>query len=375
MQIDSNGKRKGIIYLISIFGVVVVGIIAINQALNNGMYLIQFSVFFIMLALTHERIVNEFRDSKFRSIIIIFLYTVVVDGFIYIFVTRKFSLVMIYPALIVAFLLLSGGILNYLVNYQLQRSRLNKIPPDTMFEGRVRNLKLEITHRHEYDVYILGAFVVTGILGFILQWNLILLLLRFLEISIGILTLIVIIKLYLEARKMYGDMSELHLPNGVVPKEKEFSVSKLTEWRDALLKKTDDLQKEVIIDFFDRSGEVRKLYLYNSMFLVVLMSLYLSVYSTISDKVLEINQGQVIIIGVALALLCVQLPYYLGQKRLSFELSKPFVGTAHREILKILGKESPAWNFIQTIEVIGAAVISPVIIFGVKKAIEHISTN
>lgn len=374
--IRASDEPKILFYFLGILGLLIGIILCILQISKYSSFsILKFLIFFFMLGLVHIPIAKYLWEKK-NYFLVILSYAIAIDGYIYFFLTQILSFLMLYPLIIATLLILGTKALKYLLNYHLERSRMAKCYTNNLFfhkdlKEEIENIKLDISERNEYDSIVIFSFSSTMIIGYFMNWDLRTLFLSFINISTLTLTSILLLRMYYEAHKMMSQFSGISIPSSsVILSPQGYGISNINSALTDPLELKNQNSDEQIIDYFDRSADIRKLHYYNSVYFVLLITLYLSATTTLSGTLLHsfnIHVKFIAIFAISLAFFFIQVPYYLGQKKLQLELLKSFSGSKHRELSNTLGKQSLAWSIIQTGEILGVGATIPLIFHIISK--------
>jgi len=324
--------------------------------------LLYLEVFFFALVVLHFFL--TFVNTGLGHFGTIVAYAALVDLTILILVGRP-TIYLLLPPLVAGLLVASSVLLAYLVNHHLIRNVLGKFRRAD-FQRELETFQVELRYRHLYNIIILVAFYTASFMGYFLQWTTSLLFLRFTEFAILGIAGGSLHRIVKDGMRMSRALSEDVSPSVI---SICWSAGSARDYFRRMVEiacgferpKVDD--REAIVDYFDRAAEIRKLFYYSSLLLVLVMALYGSAYVMIPCRLIMIGFRHVAAVCVFTAIALVQVPYYIGQKRLALELTRSFSGTEWREMRALLGKQSPAWDLLHTGELLGAGVMPPLVMW------------
>jgi hypothetical protein len=354
-------------------------VFALLNARRGYFDLLFFVSFFAILVIVHLVIARVFTNSSLRPLLITLLYTVPIDGILRIgFPQAVFLTYLIAPALLLLLQAFSA-VRFLLLSHQFRRTRLNSMAwtGQDLELARVQgltDLSLDVTHRAQYDLIVLLAFAIVGPYGYFRSVPLHTLLTYQLGLSVTFMALAIATVLVKNGHKMsQPGFSGLPVPASTTVEPSYVDVSRLINQQQEPLYRPTEVTEEAIIDYYDRCGEVRRLYFYDSAMLLVIESAYvvlalLTIPRRFSLSVVGTSVGML----MALALALIQIPFFVGQKRLAMDLTSSFSGTAYRKLLKELEKESPSWTPLQVAEVVGAGTFGPAIMLIGKYVLERL---
>jgi hypothetical protein len=378
LDVDPNYGRGLIVWSALIFGVPIGFVFAILRARGGYSDLLFFVLFFTILLIVHLVIAQGFTKSSLRLLLITLLYTVPIDGVLRLgFPQAAFWAYFIAPAFLLLLQTFSA-VRSLLLSHQFRRTRLNSMAwsGQDLELARVQgltDLSLDVTHRPQYDLIVLLAFVIVGPYGYFRSVPLHTLLACHLGLSATFMALAIAAVLVKNGRKMsQPGFSGLPVPASTTVEPSYVDVSRLINQQQEPLYRPTEVTEEAIIDYYDRCGEVRKLYFYDSAMLLVIEGAYVVLallpIRRFSPSVVGISGGAL----MAMALAFIQIPFFIGQKRLAMDLTSPFSGTPYRKLLKQLEKESPSWTLLQVTEVVGAGTFGPAIMLIGKYVLERL---
>ena len=319
-------------------------------------------VFFIALSIVHLLLCQLIFKTPLKEIGVILLYTIVVDAAIFL-LQGHITTTLLYPPILVSFLIAMNASLQYLINYHIQRNLFAKFPNGN-FTHELKTISIEIKLRDEYNLIILLALYIAGFSGFYLKWDAYILMKRFAEYSFLCIAVLSIIRILIDSNKMATIFYDEFLPSIMgIPNYGNTDYYLFYRAIEERMSRASLTEKEEIVDYFDRAAEIRKIIYYSSLSLLLVASAYLALYTLLPNRLINISLRKVVLASCIIGLLAIQLPYYIGQKRLALNLTASFSGTEHREMTRLLGKESPAWHFIQIGEILGAGLVPAVLIW------------
>ncbi len=182
MVISPSSTYKLYSYILAIVGLLIASPVAISEkAILGNTSGLTFLLFGILLGITHFWLIRRIWRMSLRIPIVIATYALVIDGFVYVFITRSWSPLMALPPIIVFVLLFCSQLLRFLLNYQLKRSRFQNIEIPASFPCKAREIQIEVCQLHEYDAFIVLAFSLTAILSPLFNWDLSYSMMRFVQ--------------------------------------------------------------------------------------------------------------------------------------------------------------------------------------------------
>jgi hypothetical protein len=322
-------------------------------------------LFFISLTVVHLFLCPLIYKTFFREIGVILLYTLVVDGAL-LLLYGQIDARLLYAPIMAAFLIYIHVFLQFIINHRVHRNFIAKLP-DGNFIHELKAFSMELKLRGRYNFILLLAFYGAGLCGYFYKWDTPFLMLRFTGYSFLCITALSIIKIVINFGRMATMFTENILPSTVeIPDYTSDDYYKLKMAIKERMSRETLRDKDGIVDYFDRAAEIRKLTYYSSLSLLLISGAYLALYSLLPTPPININLKTVIIWSCVFGLIAIQLPYCIGQKRLALKLAASYSGIEHREMLKLLGKESPAWQFINTGEIIGVGLIPSTLIWLIR---------
>jgi hypothetical protein len=125
-----------------------------------------------------------------------------------------------------------------------------------------------------------------------------------------------------------------------------------------------------MITIADQATEVRRTCYYDSAFLILLIGLYLSVFCALPDRLIHCNLWIVVITLAAAAVVLVQMPYAIGQKRLELALLRPCDAVQRRERRKLLSEMEPSRHLPDAARLVGFGFLGPIVILAFDRLIK-----
>jgi len=308
--------------------------------------------FFFALLISHLFVAPKIYRFRCGWVGVIFLYTLVVDSFIFC-CDPGFSGFLVLPPLFIGLLLTANGFFKYLINYHVKRNIFSKFPSDK-FRTAVDAFAVELTNREDYNYFIFLAYCATGLLGYFLEYDNAQILLRFTELSILLITLVSAFLIAIEGNQMASTFNSDFLPVNIEAQDADEGMLRGT------LDEMGGIEfegKELTVDYFDRATEMRKLRYYNSLSLLLICCAYMSVYTLLPNTYLNISLEWVLAGFSIFGIIAIQLPYFVGQKKLAMDLLARYSGTEYREVNSFFGQGSPAWNILNTGEILGVGIL------------------
>ena len=366
MQVDPKDEWKVMlqlgapILLILLLCVAIVTVSVLSFFYNP---LIPLVAFFVSIFIIHIFLMPWIYKTKLKGIGVILLYTILVDSII-LSLSKQFTITLLFPPIIIGFFLGTNSLFEYLMSYHTKRNLLSRFQVE-YFSNELEKIYLELDYRNIYNTVIAFAFSFTGIIAFIYKWNSKTIMFRFAEYSILAIAIICFYKIVRDSFKIGGifdsDIFHSHvILSGHYHKTIYRGISGAI---DEEMKNNKLESQERAIDYFDRAAEVRKLRYYSSLCLLFIACFYLYVYTLFPKPIIPLHLKWVVVICTLIGLLTVQLPYFIGQKKLAMSIVAKYSGTEHREMLDLLGKNSPAWNFLHTSEILGIGIVPGVFIW------------
>jgi hypothetical protein len=352
-----------------IVGVIVFVSMPFYLALLSFFYkpLVFLLVFFIILVIAHLFLSRLIYKTFLKEGGVVILYTLVIDSAILI-LNWHFDIILILAPIMVILLIGIRKLLEYLINYHIKRNILSK-QLNKAFIYQLRDFEIELSLRDKYNRLVYLAFGITGFAGYFAKWNTTILMLKFTEISFLLITCFAVLKIIIDSKRIFTMFDDDFLPSMMKISSHTYNDNYILTL--ALRERMElraNLEKEEIIDYFDRAGELRKLSYYNSLSLLFVAAYYMALYTILPNPLFNISLLTVMISSCTFGLAFIQIPYFIGQKKLQLSLIAKYSGSQYREMLELLGMKSPAWVFIPIGEILGSGLI-PALLIGLIQLI------
>lgn len=369
MNTTPESNREFKVKLIMFLGVFVSFCLSIFEVLHDNLSLIIFSFLGLLVFITHNMLAHiTYRIRYFGIFFTAFLYTVVIDGFLYIFITNRFSPVMLFPFILIAFLLLSHNLIELLINYHLERSRTCEYKNTALF-NRLMKMSLELKRGDRLNLVFVLAFVGSCVIGYTFQLSLVYLFTCFAELSVMGVVLISIYKL-IKNCSFLTSIQVSDFPDEIarwLEKKPYDSYGKSNKFELVYpFNRPVCASEDEIIDYYDRASDIRQISYYNSIFLIITMCLYLSAYSLLPNTVVSLKSSDVALFCVGSTLIFAQIPFFLGQRHLLLLLSIQKTGEERRKIIRLLTNGV----LLKAGEVVSLGIVGPILIWGLKVVAE-----
>ena len=310
-----------------------------------------------LLLVCHFWIAPFLSRTRLRQAGAITAYTAVLVLPVYALTGRLHSW-MLYPVVVVSVLTFGKYWTTYLTAHQMHRLATSKESHQGL-AGELRRARYGFEHRYVLNIVVLVGFYVACVIGFLQRLSITECLLSFAEYTLLLLLPSCLFVLARSAFLIRVDRWPEGLLIAPASEEDGEELDKMILCSLFSEEDTENMPPERMVDYYDRSGEIRKITYFSSIVVLATFSAYGSAYTLIPDAIAPLSLKVIAMISVAAGLLLIHIPYVISQKLLLMRLTARFSGEEYRSVKKKLETESRSWRIQGPAEILGASVFAP----------------